>query len=82
MTRDDVNRAIAKHLGGGNFTIVAVAKNCAALKNKIGGEAPSPMSYNSPKPEELLTEDKTVSVWKLGLKPENIRIVDVEKIFE
>jgi len=82
LTRDDVNRAIAKHLGGGNFTIVAVAKNCAALKSKIAGEEASPITYNSPKPEELLTEDKTVSVWKLGLKPENIRIVDVEKVFE
>jgi zinc protease len=82
LTREDVNRAIAKHLGGGNFTIVAVAKDCAALKGKILDEAPSPMTYNSPKPKELIGEDKTVSVWKISLKPENVRIIDVEKVFE
>lgn len=82
LTREDVNRAIARHLGGGNFTIVAVAKDCAALKGKILDETPSPMTYNSPKPTELIEEDKTVSVWKIGLKPENVRVVDVEKVFE
>ncbi|MEN6604175.1 MAG: insulinase family protein, partial [Bryobacteraceae bacterium] len=82
LTREDVNRAIGKHLGGGNFTIVAVARNCASLKSRILEEAPSPMTYNSPKPKELLEEDKTVSAWKVGLKPENVRIIDVDKVFE
>ena len=82
LTREDVNRAIRKHLGGGNFTIAAVAKNCASLKDRILQEAPSPMTYNSPKPTELLEEDKAVSAWKIGLKPENVRIIDVEKVFE
>ncbi|MCE5311050.1 MAG: insulinase family protein [Acidobacteriales bacterium] len=82
LTREDVNRAIRKHLGGGNVTIVAVARNCASLKSRILEEAPSPMAYNSPKPKELLEEDKTVSAWKVGLKPENVRIIDVEKVFE
>jgi len=82
LTREDVNRAIAKHLGGGNFTIVAVAKDCAALKAKLVGEEPSPIRYNSPKPPELLAEDKTVASWKIGLKPENVRIIDVRKVFE
>lgn len=82
LTREDVNRAIRKHLGGGNFTIAAVAKNCVSLKDRILQEAPSPMTYNSPKPTELLEEDKAVSAWKIGLKPENVRIIDVEKVFE
>ena len=69
-------------LGGGAFTIVAVAKDCASLKSKLLEEAPSPMTYNSPKPQALLEEDKTVSTWKIGLKPDGVRMVDAEKVFE
>ncbi len=82
LTREEVNRAIAKHLGGGNFTIVAVARNCASLRSKLLEEAPSPMTYNSPKPPALLEEDKTVSIWKIGLKPGNVRIIDAGTVFE
>jgi zinc protease len=82
LTREEVNRAIAKHLGGGNFTIVAVARNCASLQSKLLEEAPSPMTYNSPKPPALLEEDKTVSIWKIGLKPGNARIIDAGTVFE
>jgi zinc protease len=82
LTREEVNRAIAKHLGGGNFTIVAVARNCASLQSKLLEEAPSPMTYNSPKPPALLEEDKTVSIWKSGLQPGNVRIIDAGTVFE
>jgi hypothetical protein len=40
------------------------------------------MTYNSPKPQEVLDEDKIVERWKIDLKPEAVRIVPVEKVFE
>jgi zinc protease len=82
LTVGDVNRAIRKHLGRGNFTIVAVAKNCQDLRQKILTGEPSPMHYNSPKPGEVLKEDKIVERWKIELKPETVRVVPVESVFE
>jgi zinc protease len=82
LTVEDVNRAIRRHLRTTDLDIVVVAKNCEALKAAFLAGAPSPMKYNSPKPQELLDEDKTVEAWKLDLRPEAIEIVPVEKVFE
>jgi zinc protease len=82
LTRDDVNRAIRKHLRADRLEVVVVANNCEALKKKFLSEDPSPMSYNSPKPEQIQNEDKIVERWKLGWKAENVRVVPVDKVFE
>ncbi len=82
LTRDDVNQAIRKHIRNGRVSIVIVASGCEALKEKLLGEAPSPMTYNSAKPDEILTEDKLVELLKLGYKPGNFKIIPVERVFE
>lgn len=82
LTVDDVNRAIRKHLRTTDLHIVLVAKNCEALRSRLLADEPSPITYNAPKPTEILEEDKIVAAWKLNLKPENVRIIPVEKIFE
>ena len=82
LTVEDVNRAIRKHLGRGSLTLVVVAKNCQELKNKILAGEPSPMTYNSPKPGEVLEEDKIVERWKIELKPERIQVLPLETVFE
>jgi zinc protease len=82
VTRDGVNRAIRKHLGGKKFQIVAVAKDADGLKQALSEGAVSPMTYNSEKPEELLKEDKLVETWKIDVKPEAIKTVPVEQVFQ
>jgi zinc protease len=82
LTLTDVNGAIRRHLRTANLDIVVVAKDCEALKKAFVSGAPSPMTYNSPKPQEVLDEDKIVERWKLDLKPEDVQIIPVEKVFE
>lgn len=82
LTVDDVNRAIRKHLSMSDLRIVAITRNAAELGGKILSNAPSPMTYNSPKPKEITDEDKIVEVWKINLKPEAAQVVPVSKIFE
>lgn len=82
LTAADVNKAIRKHLTIRNMQLVVVAKNCEELKNRILANEISPMKYVSPKAPELLAEDKTVESWKINLKPEAVKIVPVEKVFE
>ena len=82
LTREDVNRAIRKHLRAGNLQIVIIGKDCERLKDKLVSNAASPMKYNSPKPREILEQDQTLLSWKLDIKPDAVKIVPVEKIFE
>jgi zinc protease len=82
LTRDDVNRAIKKHLQANNLQIAVVAQNCQDLKNKFLSGDPSPMTYNSPKPDDIKAEDKIIEQLKLPLKPATINIIQVDKVFE
>jgi zinc protease len=82
LTLADVNRAIRKHLRTTDLDIVVVAKDCAGLKAKFLANQVSPMKYNSPKPPEVMEEDKVIERWPLDLKPEDVRVVPVETVFE
>ena len=82
LTLADVNRAIRKHLRADNLDIVVVAKDCERLKGALLSGEPSPMKYNSPKPQAIVDEDKVVSQWDLRLKEDRVAIVPVERVFE
>ena len=82
LTRADVNRAIRRYLRTDRVQIVAVAKDAQALKDELLSPTASPMKYNSPKPEDLLAEDKVVASWNLGLRPGDVKIVPVGTVFE
>ena len=82
LTVKDVNAAIKRHLRTDDIRIVAVAQNSEALKSKLVSNALSPMTYDSPKPEDVMEEDKIVERFRIDLKPESVQIVPVETIFE
>jgi zinc protease len=82
LTRDDVNSAIKRYLRPDRLVIVAVAKNGEDLKKLLTSDAPSPMAYNSPKPAEILGEDKVVERFGLHLAPEDVTVVPVDQVFE
>jgi len=82
LTREQVNAAIRKHLRVDRLQIVAVSANAQDLKRQIVGAGPSTIEYNSPKPADVLAEDKTVGAFDIGLRPEDVEIVPVDKVFE
>ncbi len=82
LTRDDVNRAIRKHLPMENMKIVVIAENCDKLRDAILSETPSPMKYNSPKPKAILDEDKIVEKLPLHVRKDSVKILPVNTIFE
>jgi len=79
LTVDDVNRAIRKHLSARNLSVVIVAADAASLKDKILSDAPSPLTYDAPKPADVLEEDKVISALKLS--PTSVRITPVDEVF-
>ena len=82
LTLEDVNNAIRKYLKSDSMRIVMITKDAEALREAIISGKPSPMTYNSPKPKEITDEDKVIEVYKINVKPEDVVIVPVTKVFE
>jgi zinc protease len=82
LTCAEVNRVINRYLRPNRLIIVAVSKNAEDLKRQLLSEDPSPMTYNSPKPDEVLEEDKIVEKFPLNLKPEDIEVKPATEIFQ
>jgi zinc protease len=80
LTRDDVNRAIRKYLNTQNVAIVYVTQDANGLREQLLKDAPSSIQYDAPKPE-LAAEDKIIGSYKLGLKPEDVKITPVDEVF-
>ena len=59
-----------------------MAKDAAGLSAELTGTAPTPMHYNTSKPQDVLDEDKIVERWPLNLRPEDVKVVPVDTVFE
>jgi len=81
-TLPEVNQALKKYLSSKNFVIAAVTKDAEAFKTALSGNKPSPIEYDSPKPENIVQEDKIIQKYQLPLSSKNITIVPVEQVFE
>ncbi len=82
LTLADVNNAITKYLKTGDMRIVIVTKDAESFRDTILAGKPTPITYVSPKPKEITDEDKLIESFKINLKPEQIEIVPVERVFE
>ncbi len=80
LTRAQVNAAIKKHFSAKNMHVVIITKEAEGLRDLLLKDAESSIKYDAPKPE-LAAEDKTIGNYKLNIKPENIRIVNVDDVF-
>jgi len=81
LTRDDVNRALKTYLSPENLNVVIVTKDAQGLRDALVSDAVSSIKYESPKPDEILAEDKVIGAMKLEIKPENVKIVPVDEVF-
>ena len=82
LTREDVNRAVQKHLSAHDLSVVIVTKDAAALRDALMKDAFSPIKYESEKPKALLDEDQVIGALKLDLRPEAVRITPVDDVFK
>jgi zinc protease len=82
LTRDDVNRTIRARLRSNRLVIVAVSKDGEALRQQLASDDPSPMTYNSPKPEAITAVDKVVEKWPLNLREADIKVVPAAGVFQ
>ena len=79
---EDVNRAIKKHLQADNVKIVVVTKDAEAFKRTAVEGKPSPISYTSMPPKEILDEDKIIESYKLSFNPTEVEVIPVARVFQ
>jgi zinc protease len=82
LTVSDVNAAIRRHLKTDSMRIVVVTKDGERFRDAVTKNTPSPIGYNSPKPKEILDEDKVIQVYKINVKPEDVRVIPGAQVFE
>jgi zinc protease len=82
LTVDDVNRAIRQHLSTDRMQIVIVTKDPKPFQDAVAKNTPSPIVYNSPKPKPITDEDIVIQGYRINVKPQDVTIVPVERIFE
>lgn len=82
LTLADVNRAIKLYLKSNAMRIAIVTKDAEGLRSAILSNALSPITYNAPKPKDILDEDKVIVAYKIVVKPADVVIVSGDKIFQ
>jgi len=82
LTLEDVNAAIKRHLQYRNLKIAIVTGDAANLRTLLASDAPTPIDYPTPKPDEILAEDREIAVVPLALPAERVEILPVDQAFE
>lgn len=83
LTRDQVNAAIRRHLRSDRLCVAVVTKGADAFLNDLINNTPSPMTYEAEGiPQDVVTEDATVSVYRLNVNRAASKIVDVSEMFK
>ncbi len=81
ITLDEVNSALKKYLQYGNMEIAIVTHDGASLKEALVKDTPSPITYGTPKSEDILAEDKEIEVFPVKIPANNIVIVPTGDLF-
>ena len=81
ITLADVNAAIKKNWQYGNMKIVIITNEAETMRDALVSNTPSPIRYTSPKPENILTEDKEIISFPLDIKAESVKIIPVADLF-
>jgi len=80
VTVEDVRAAVREHLSTERYEAVLVTDDAAALAEALRGGEPSPMSYESEVPAEVLAADEVIE--RRPVEPTAVEIVPVGEVFE
>ncbi|HSE97086.1 MAG TPA: pitrilysin family protein [Blastocatellia bacterium] len=82
LTRDDVNRSIRTYLQARDIKIVVVTEDAEGFLNAALKNEPSPITYETPMPDEILEEDRIIESYALNLNPSSSGVVPVDDVFQ
>jgi zinc protease len=83
MTKNDVDRAVRKHLSAKNLAVAVVGDQLKALAKALTSGKPTPMVYDTKDtPAEVVEEDKHIESYPLPVSPSHLKIVSANSLFE
>lgn len=82
LTREEVNAAIRRHLQLDDVAIAIVTGSADTLRETLIADTPTPITYPTPKPDEVMAEDVEIARVPLSVAAEDVHVVPVEEIFE
>ena len=81
LTPEAVNEAITRHLSGTDLQVVMIAGDAESLQDELTAGAFTPISYGSPKAEDILDEDRVIGAINLGVTASSVVITPVAEVF-
>ena len=81
LTLADVNDAVKRHLRYRDMKIAMITADTKSFKKALVDEVPSPMDYATPKPDEVLEEDKEIQAYRLDIDADKVKIVKADDMF-
>lgn len=82
LTLEQVNNTIKKYLNTDNVDFALIGADADALKKALAEDSPSPITYDAPKPDTVLEEDKTIENYPVKIPEANITIIPVDQVFQ
>jgi zinc protease len=82
LTAADVQAAAARHIDPASLNFVFVTKDADALAELIRSREPSPITYASPKPEDVLKQDEAIAKLPLPIPSGLITVISASDIME
>jgi zinc protease len=81
LTLEEVNSAIRRHLQTEDLKIAIVTGDAPGLRAVLEADAPTPISYATPKPDEVVEEDVEISSYPLDIAENGIRLWQIDAMF-
>lgn len=79
-TPDTVQAALRKRLDARRLNFVFVTKDATALNAGLTSSAPSPITYSTPKPPDVLTQDEQIAKHPLPMRPDQVSIIEASSV--
>jgi len=81
-TAETVQRTLQKHLDPKALNFVFVTKDADALRAGLLSPTPSPITYATPKPPEVLEQDKALERHPLPMVSDRVRVIDASEVMK
>ena len=83
MSKDDVDRAVRKHVSTAKLAVAVVGPNVHALAEAFQAGSPTPIVYDTKDtPAAVLEEDKVIERYPLTVSTSRMKIVSASSLFE
>jgi zinc protease len=82
LSLNQVNDSIAKYLRAQGMWVIVITKDAEGFKKKLLSGQPTAITYPGTQPKEVLEEDKIISGYPVPVQEQNIKVVNINDVFE